>query len=262
MCRYAEDCALVMNAISRPDGRDLSVVDLPFNWNAQLDIRKLRVGYLKDAFEENTDPVGKRHQQQTFETLEKLGVRFVPVKVPEFTTDVSASAVESAVFFEELVRTGRDKGLTNPGRSSGWRNSRLLPAVEYLQSQRVRMMMMELAKATADVDVYLGPGSGGSAGGGRGDGARGGGERGGGERGGRGGRGGDAERPNSGGRHSTMANLATYPALNIPNGFNEQGSPTGITFFARPFGETELIALGKAYQDAAGFHLKRPNLET
>ena len=60
MCRYAEDCALVMTVIARPDNRDMSVVDIPFNWNAQLDIKKLRIGYLKAAFEENTDPVGKR----------------------------------------------------------------------------------------------------------------------------------------------------------------------------------------------------------
>ena len=33
MCRSAEDCALVMRAISRPDGLDLSVQDLPFNWD-------------------------------------------------------------------------------------------------------------------------------------------------------------------------------------------------------------------------------------
>ena len=55
MCRYAEDCALVMSVIARPDNRDMSVVDLPFNWNAQMDIKKLRVGYLKAAFDENAD---------------------------------------------------------------------------------------------------------------------------------------------------------------------------------------------------------------
>ena len=55
-----------------------------------------------------------------------------------------------------------------------------------------------------------------------------------------------------------MANLACYPAINIPNGFNENGQPTNVTFDARPFGEAELLALAKAYQDAAGFHLRRP----
>src|SRR5689334_12977066 len=54
MCRYAEDCALVMQAIAKPDGRDLSVSEIPFNWNAQLDIKKLRVGYVKESFDEIT----------------------------------------------------------------------------------------------------------------------------------------------------------------------------------------------------------------
>ena len=55
-----------------------------------------------------------------------------------------------------------------------------------------------------------------------------------------------------------MANLACYPAVNVPNGFSPEGIPTNATFFARPFGETELLALAKAYQDAAGFHLRKP----
>ena len=52
-------------------------------------------------------------------------------------------------------------------------------------------------------------------------------------------------------RHFAMANLACYPAINVPNGFLEMGSPTNVTFYALPFGEMELIALAKAYQDAA-----------
>jgi len=58
-----------------------------------------------------------------------------------------------------------------------------------------------------------------------------------------------------------MANLACYPALAVPNGFYESGSPSTITFYGRPFSEAEILALGKAYQDAAGFHLKHPKLE-
>jgi Asp-tRNA(Asn)/Glu-tRNA(Gln) amidotransferase A subunit family amidase len=57
-----------------------------------------------------------------------------------------------------------------------------------------------------------------------------------------------------------MANVAGYPALAVPNGFGESGSPGSITFYGRPFCETEILALGKAYQDAAGFHLKHPTL--
>jgi Asp-tRNA(Asn)/Glu-tRNA(Gln) amidotransferase A subunit family amidase len=251
MCRHAEDCALVMSVIARPDDRDMSVVDVPFNWDARLDITKLRVGYLKQAFDENADAVGRAHQQATLDALAKLGVKFVPVEVPEFTTDVSAINVESATFFDAFMREGRDKFLTNLGRANGWKGARVLPAVDYLQAQRIRMMMMmKLAEATAHVDVYLGPGNGGAAGGGRG-GAAGGGE------------GAAPEAPRrqgAGQRHSAMANLATYPAVAVPNGFNAAKVPTSITFFARPFMESELLAVVKAYQDAAGFHLQRPSL--
>jgi Asp-tRNA(Asn)/Glu-tRNA(Gln) amidotransferase A subunit family amidase len=61
-------------------------------------------------------------------------------------------------------------------------------------------------------------------------------------------------------RHSSMANLATYPAISMPNGFNADGSPMAINFYARPFGETALLAVAKAWQDRSGHHKKRPEL--
>ena len=261
LCRYAEDCALVMSAIAKPDDRDMSVSDIPFNWNAHLDVRKLRVGYLEGAFDETRDPVLKKNEEQAMAQVEKLGLKLVPVKTPDWNTDVSSIGVESAVFFDELIRTDGDKRMTNPGRAAGFRSSRAVPAVEYLQSQRARSMMMaKLADATAHVDVYLVPvnagGGGPAAGRGRGaapssapaDPAAG------------RGRGGNGGRRSILNRHFSMANLACYPALNVPNGFTEAGPPSSITFYARPFGEAELLALGKAYQDATGFHLKHPNL--
>jgi Asp-tRNA(Asn)/Glu-tRNA(Gln) amidotransferase A subunit family amidase len=59
ICRYAEDCAIVMQAIAKPDGRDMSVSDIPFNWNAQLDVKKLRVGWIKESFDELTTAAGQ-----------------------------------------------------------------------------------------------------------------------------------------------------------------------------------------------------------
>jgi Asp-tRNA(Asn)/Glu-tRNA(Gln) amidotransferase A subunit family amidase len=57
-----------------------------------------------------------------------------------------------------------------------------------------------------------------------------------------------------------MANLATYPAVSMPNGFLPSGSPSAVTFFARPFGESELLLVAKAYQDATRHHLEHPRL--
>ncbi len=264
LCRYAEDCAVVMSVIAKPDGRDLSVSELPFNWNPRMDIRKLRVGYLKDAFDENTNPVTKKFDEAALAQVEKLGVKLIPVKVPAGAADASGFNVESGAFFDEMIRAGRDKQMTNPPRASGFRTSRLIPAVEYLQSQRARAMMMaKLAEATADVDVYLVPANAGGGGGGRGGAGRGpaanaaaavpaGAGRG-------GGRGGFQQ--GAAGRHFSMANTAGYPAISVPNGFLESGSPAALTFYGQPFRETEVIALAKAWQDATGFHSKHPNLD-
>jgi Asp-tRNA(Asn)/Glu-tRNA(Gln) amidotransferase A subunit family amidase len=243
ICRYAEDCAIVMQAIAKPDGRDMSVSDIPFNWNAQLDVKKLRVGYIKESFDDLTTSRVKENAAKVLETLRSTGVsQFVPIAVPEFTTNVSAINVESVVFFDEHARAGRMKDARNGGRPNG----RLIPAVDYLRSQRVRTMMMEkLAAATANVDVWVvaanpsvggGPPTGTTAS--------------------EGPRPSTPQSPTQ--RHFAMANLACYPAINVPNGFLDTESPTNVTFYARPFGEMELIALAKAYQDAAGIHLKRP----
>ena len=271
ICRYAEDCAIVMQAIARPDGRDMSVSDIPFNWNPDLDVRKLRVGIIRESFDELTDPAVKENANRTLDALRSIGIaRFIPVAIPEMPGNINALGgigVESTAFFDEHARAGRMKEARGGGRANG----RLVPAVEFLRAQRIRMMMMmKLAEATAGVDVYI-VASNPAAGGGR--------------------RGGDpasldfardSPEPgrrasldvarDSGGppasdpprpqtptqRHFNMANLAAYPAINVPNGFLDSGSPTNVTFYARPFGEMELVALAKAYQDTSGLHLKRP----
>jgi Asp-tRNA(Asn)/Glu-tRNA(Gln) amidotransferase A subunit family amidase len=257
MCRYAEDCAIVMQAIAKPDDRDMSVQDIPFNWNAGMDITKLRVGYVKKAFDETTNAVNKANNRATLDALVKLGLEPIPLDIPDFPLPVQAHDVEMAVFFDALVRSGRVKLMTGQNRGVSFRANRLVPAVEYLQSQRARMMMMmRLAKATESVDVFLIPRAGGG-GGGRG-GAGGGGD----ETPGPGGRGGGGGGNTGPINANTQCNLATYPALAVPNGFSETGTPTSMTFLARPFGETELLAVAKAYQDATGHHLKHPTIKT
>ena len=268
LCRDVEDCAVVMSAIAKPDGRDLSVTELPFNWTPHFDFRKLRVGYLKDAFDENTNPLTQKFDEAAMTQMEKLGVKLVPLKVPEGTADSSGFGVESAAFFDEFIRTGGDKRMTSPARASSFRTSRLIPATEYLQGQRARAMMMaKLAEATADVDVYLVPANAGGGGGGRGRGAAGAsggtGFAGGAGAAGASGRGrgsGNGGQQAASSRHFNMANIAGYPAISMPHGFLETGSPTALTIYAQPYRDTEVLALAKAYQDASGFHLRHPDL--
>jgi len=247
ICRYAEDCAIVMQAVARPDGRDMSVTSTPFEWDARFDVKTLKVGIIQHSFDGISDASAKANAEQTLATLRSIGVtQFVPVIVPEFSANVGGMNVERTAYFDEHARAGRMKG----ARGGAQANGRLIPAPDYLQQQRARMMMMmELAKATAHVDVYI-VGSNNTGVGGpppRPAGA-------------------DApppppqpQRPQSPTqRHFGMANLAGYPAVNLPNGFADTGSPTNAVIYAQPFRELEILALAKAYQDKAGFHLRKP----
>ncbi len=246
-CRYAEDCAIVMQAIAKPDGRDMSVSDLPFNWNAGLDVRSLKVGLLQASFDELTEVAAKANAAAAVETLKSLGVKeFLPIDVPDFQLDVSAIGVESAAFFDEHQRAGR---MARVSRNRGRPQGRLVSAVDFIQAQRARMMMMEaLAKATAHVDVYVVASN--SIG-----------------RGGPGGppppRAPGTPRPPRqpqppGQRHFQMANLACYPAVNVPNGFADGGTPTSIVFYGPPYRELPILALARAYQDKARWHERTP----
>jgi Asp-tRNA(Asn)/Glu-tRNA(Gln) amidotransferase A subunit family amidase len=243
MCRYVEDCATVMTVIAKPDGRDLSVSEIPFNWDATVDIKKLKVGYLNHAFmDADRSPEWIRNDQATLEKLQSMGVELIPISTPDFPIELLNLSVEAAVFFDDLLRSGRDQLLTAKTKADRFRISRMVPAVEYLQSQRMRsIMMQQLAAATADVDVYLAPSTNGNP---------------------RAPEGAAAPAvpppPNLTQQHSQMANLACYPAVALPNGFMENGAPTSINFMAQPFGEASLLALAKAYQDATDFNRKHP----
>jgi Asp-tRNA(Asn)/Glu-tRNA(Gln) amidotransferase A subunit family amidase len=281
LCRTVEDCAIVFHAVAKADERDPSVIDLPFNWDADLDVTKLRVGYLEPAFREaNRNEDLKKSDQQALDELRRLGVKLEPFELPKLPNNVTGGILgaESGASFDEFVRSGRDKNMTNRGRGNGFRSSRLVPAVEYLQAQRVRgMVMRQFADAVSKFDVYVVPftnsrgGPGGPGRGGRGtedeagrgaeagrgdDAARGAGAGPGRGRGGRGG----AAAPSSMGTHFQIANLCGYPAVAVPHGFTAAGQPTSITFLGRLYNESQILALAKAYQDAAGWHLKHPTL--
>jgi Asp-tRNA(Asn)/Glu-tRNA(Gln) amidotransferase A subunit family amidase len=255
MCRTAEDCAVVFQAIARTDENDLSVMDLPFNWDAQLDVRRLRVGYVAAAFAETTrDAEWRAHDERTFAELKAMGVALEPFDLPAMPSGVlnNILGTESGAAFDHALRSGRLDKMTNRSRSNGFRSSRLTPAIEYLQAQRVRAIVMkQFADAVAKFDVYLAPATGG---------------------GGPRRAAGDAptpsapptppppQPPSATRDHFQVANICGYPAVSVPNGFTKDGKPTSITFMGRLYNEAAILALAKAYQDRAGWHKRTPVL--
>ena len=51
-------------------------------------------------------------------------------------------------------------------------------------------------------------------------------------------------------RNAGMAAAAFYPCLTVPMGYRNTGTPAGITFIARPFGEDKLLKMGYAFEQA------------
>ena len=256
MCRTAEDCAVVFHAIARTDENDFSVIDLPFNWDALADLKKLRVGYLAAGFAEPTrDAEWRAHDERAFAELKAMGITLEPFELPKMPSSVMGGILgaESATAFAAHLRSGRLEKLTNRQRSNGMRSSHLTPAVEYLQAQRVRAIVMrQFADTVSKFDVYLAPATGGGGGGA-----------------GRGGRGGNEtpaatppppQPPSATRDHFQVANVCGYPAVSVPHGFTKAGKPTAITFLGRLYNEAGILALAKAYQDRAGWHKRTPSL--
>lgn len=280
ICRRVEDCAMVLDAIYGPDGQDRTVQDAAFHWNALLDWKRLRVGYLKDDFEpkpqeekpQEEKPAAsaeeqvkreaakkrseanraraaydKKYNDAALEKLRSMGVKLIPVEMPKFPYDamVAMLEAEAAAAFDELTRTGRDKLLTEQGRGD-WPNSfrcaRFIPAVEYIQASRARRMAMgAVARVFEGVDVIMAP---------------------------------------TFSEQLVITNLTGHPALILPNGLRGgdapppldngdatpdnvagPGTPVSLTFLGDLYGEGKLLALARAYQEATGFHKLHPKLE-
>lgn len=227
MCRSVEDCAAVFAAVHGPDGKDPTIKDLPFNWNAQRDLKQLRIGYYKSAFDATENHATKPFDDAALEVMRsKLGISLIaietPTKYPVNSLRIILNA-ESAAAFDELTRSTKDDLMENSSWPNSFRQSRFIPAVEYLQANRIRTLVMEeMDKVMQQVHVFI--------------------------------------TPSFGGNVLLLTNLTGHPAVVLPNGFNQDGTPVSISFVGRLFGEADVLAVAKAYQDATDFHLKKPPL--
>jgi len=227
ICRTVEDCALVFHAIFGPDDRDLTIVDLPFNWDPSADLKDIRIGYLKKAFESENDD--KKNNEAALEVLRSLGIELIPIDLPDFPVyNISfILRAEAAAAFDELTRSNRDDLLVRQDRGAwpnSFRQARLIPAVEYIQANRLRtLLMQQMAETMEKIDVYIAP--------------------------------------RRGGANLLITNLTGHPAVLVPNGHNEKEGPTPISFIGNLFEEASALRAAKAFQDATGFHLKHPDLD-
>ncbi len=251
MCRSAEDCALVFRELHGSDGLDSSAVDAPYAWPATRPATELRIGYVQELFEDPEEPDAadlsedearqarsewrrrlewRAFDRRTLDELRDLGFELTPVALPSGYPIRPLGIIltaEASTAFDELTRSGRDDLLVRQIENAWpneFRQGQLIPAVEYIRANRIRSLLMrDMDAALAEVDVLA--------------------------------------TPSFGGNQLLLTNLTGHPAACLPNGYrSDDGTPTSITFLGRLFGETDVLSVASAWQEATGYHRRRPPL--
>jgi Asp-tRNA(Asn)/Glu-tRNA(Gln) amidotransferase A subunit family amidase len=243
IARSAEDCAAVFGAVHGADGHDPTAVTRPFDWPIDRDVRALRVGYVRSLFDEDRSADVKDETQKArvrewqeidrraIEGLKSIGIDLIPVDLPK-TYPVEALSfilgAEAATAFDEVTREGKVAEMVRQ-TADAWpnvlRQSRLIPAVDYLRANRVRRLVMEeMAETMKQVDLYVSPAF--------------------------------------AGNNLLLTNLTGHPQVVVPDGFRaSDGTPVSLTFTGRLYGEAEILAVAHAFQSATDHHLKRPEIK-
>ena len=223
MCRSVADCALIYSNIRGSDNIDRSVMDVPFQVPKPRQIEDLRIAYVGSAFE---DTATTENDKEVLDILRSLGIKLIPIELPEFLTNALSFllSVEAATAFDELIRTNQDNELVRQMRMAWpnvFRRSRYIPAVEYIQANRARVLLNEKMNELFDsIDVYV--------------------------------------VPSFWEDNLLRTNLSGHLRVVLPNGFNNKDYPTSISFIADLYNDGNAIAIAQLYQEATSWHKRYP----
>jgi aspartyl-tRNA(Asn)/glutamyl-tRNA(Gln) amidotransferase subunit A len=241
ICLTPDDCGLVLEVIAGPDASDPSTTDRPFRYEPAPPRRRLRLGVIvgvTDGAEAET----RKNFETALKTLEAVAtIEEVPLPAlpyEEITRTILFGELASA--FEDLIETGQIAGLTAPeDRVTPYSRVAVL-AKDYIRALRLRgVIAAEIDRAMRGFDALLGlsrPVPSTRL---------------------------DEEFPSAirGATRDIMGaigNVAGLPAISVPDGFTENGVPTGIQFMGRAYDENVIIAAASAYQGLTDWHLRRP----
>ena len=254
ICRSAEDCGLVLQAIAGGDIRDPGSAGKGFSYAPQFARKpqELTVGYSPADFAEWVDPAARPAFQTALDAVKSLGVKLKEIELPDFPYGAVADTIsrgDRVSIFEDLIRSGKVDELADKFQSAWLKESMDLTAREYLRAQRIRSLIQEAFRSLfIDVDMILAPSridvapritdpidAGGT-------------------------RNPEPKSPGIHGRLVSAGNLAGLPAIALPCGF-AGNLPVGISFVGRPWTENHLIGIGRLFQSQTDWHRRRPPLE-
>jgi Asp-tRNA(Asn)/Glu-tRNA(Gln) amidotransferase A subunit family amidase len=219
MCRTVDDCGVVLSVIAGPDGLDLAVPDdVPFTWDARSPGYPRRIGYAPAMLDAETRPEARANNERALSTLRRIGCTVHAIDVPGGDLSYFIEYVERAAAFDAFTRSGGHRGL-RPRTSRYLRACALTTAVDYLQANRRRTaIMQEVARALGGVDAVMFT----------------------------------ALTLDSATSLNPVMSLTGHPSIAVPNGFTEDGSPTGVMFSGQLYQEGALLALAAAWERAIG----------
>ncbi|HKK76187.1 MAG TPA: amidase [Saprospiraceae bacterium] len=215
--RTAQDCALIFEAIRGTDGQDRTVVEAAFNFRAQRPPNQWRVGYLEEAFARDSSTRGEANRS-ALATFREMGLEPQPIELPDQLpwNGVISTIIrgESAAAFDQLVLQNQDDELarqTRSSRANSLRQSRFIPAAEYLQANRHRSLLIEdMAKLFKNYDVLI--------------------------------------LPTYGSDQSAISNMTGHPVISLPIGFDEQGRPLSIILMGQLYAEASILEVAHQFQ--------------
>jgi Asp-tRNA(Asn)/Glu-tRNA(Gln) amidotransferase A subunit family amidase len=228
ICRGVEDCAAALHATFGPDGRDLTVGDVPFSWEPARPLGSMRIGYLKTEFDQQQDPERKAIYQQGLDSLKSAGANLQAIELPKFSTGALRIILvaEAATAFDDITRDGRVNQLSGQ-EPADWpntfRSSRFIPAVEYIRAQRARRLLMhEMDELMSKWDVFVSPAPGSAS--------------------------------------LLVTNLTGHPAVAVPCGF-PKGLPQSIMFTGGLYDEGAPLRVALAFERATQWHTMHPKMD-
>ena len=258
--KTVRDCALILQAVAGPDAKDPNSADQPvpdYGDGLEAGLEGLRVGIVKDYFDQYMVKSVKEAFAGAQHQLESLGAKLVEVEVPHLDTTRFVwpcitrpeNVVENLPY---LTARPRDYSprllLQNIG-------SMLIPADAYIAAQRIRRLLCrEFEEVFEGVDLIAAP---------------------------------TAAVPaptieeskravmevdgqeirlesagvNFRSLFTTPFNLTGLPALSVNCGFSAGGLPIGLQIVGPRFREEQVMRAAHAYEQAAGWYRRTPPVE-
>ena len=219
--RTAKGSAIVFNTI-RNKGDKKEKKEIIFNKK----LKKIKIGFLEELFLNDTS----RYSENNNITLSSLKEEYtlekvsLPIDYPFSVFDIILRS-EAGAFFDEFLLNNLDSSMVQQGersRANSLRQSRLIPAVEYIQANRHRSnLISEFNSIINDYDVIISP--------------------------------------TFGKNQMLITNLTGHPVISVPNGFDKKGNPTSISFIGNYHNEDKILYLASLYQSKTKFHRNIPS---